>query len=366
MLTIMIWDLKIEKKTADEVTLLAANACKKYKVAVKCATITANADRKKEYNLSEIYKSPNATIRAILDGTVFRSPILVKGIKPYLRLLKKPIVVARHAYGDIYKNTELSIEKPGKVELVYTDNDGNETRKLIHKFDTSGVVQGIHNLDISIENFAHSCFKYALSIKQDLYFATKDTISKTYDHRFKDIFLDIYNKYYKEDFENMGLTYFYTLIDDMLARLVKTEGGFVLACKNYDGDILSDMLSSAFASLAMMSSVLVSPNGIYEYEAAHGTIQRHFYKYLKGEETSSNSVATIFAWSGALYKRGELDNNNALKAFAKRLEQATIETIEEGKMTKDLASISELAHIQVLNSEDFILAIKDRLININC
>ncbi len=353
--------LKHRDETDDRVTVESANATKRLGVAVKCATITPNAARVKEYDLKEMWKSPNGTIRAILDGTVFRKPILVKGIEPNVRTWKKPITIARHAYGDVYKNTEMIIEGPGKVELVYTDNNGNETRSLIHEFKGAGIAQGVHNLDSSIESFAKACFEYALNQKEDLWFATKDTISKKYDHTFKDIFEEIYSAEYKEKFEKAGITYFYTLIDDAVARVMKSEGGFIWACKNYDGDVMSDMLSSAFGSLAMMTSVLVSPDGCYEYEAAHGTVQRHYYKYLKGEPTSSNSVATIFAWSGALRKRGELDNLPDLIDFANRLEKATIDTIESGKMTGDLGAISTLENITVLNSEEFIHEIAKHL-----
>ena len=353
--------LKHRDETDDKVTVESANATKRLGVAVKCATITPNAARVKEYDLKEMWKSPNGTIRAILDGTVFRKPILVKGIEPNVRTWKKPITIARHAYGDIYKNTEMIIDKPGKVELVYTDNEGNEKRSLIHEFKSAGIAQGVHNLDSSIESFARTCFEYALNQKEDLWFATKDTISKKYDHTFKDIFEEIYDSEYKEKFEKAGITYFYTLIDDAVARVMKSEGGFIWACKNYDGDVMSDMLSSAFGSLAMMTSVLVSPDGCYEYEAAHGTVQRHYYKYLKGEPTSSNSVATIFAWSGALRKRGELDALPDLIDFANRLEKATIDTIESGKMTGDLGAISTLDNIKVLNSEEFIHEIAKHL-----
>ena len=353
--------LKHRDETDDKVTVESANATKRLGVAVKCATITPNAARVKEYDLKEMWKSPNGTIRAILDGTVFRKPILVKGIEPNVRTWKKPITIARHAYGDVYKNTEMIIDKPGKVELVYTDSEGNETRSLIHEFKGAGIAQGVHNLDSSIESFAKACFEYALNQKEDLWFATKDTISKKYDHTFKDIFEEIYSAEYKEKFEKAGITYFYTLIDDAVARVMKSEGGFIWACKNYDGDVMSDMLSSAFGSLAMMTSVLVSPDGCYEYEAAHGTVQRHYYKYLKGEPTSSNSVATIFAWSGALRKRGELDNLPDLIDFANRLEKATIDTIESGKMTGDLGAISTLDNITVLNSEEFIHEIAKHL-----
>ena len=353
--------LKHRDETDDRVTVESANATKRLGVAVKCATITPNAARVKEYDLKEMWKSPNGTIRAILDGTVFRKPILVKGIEPNVRTWKKPITIARHAYGDVYKNTEMIIDGPGKVELVYTDSEGNETRSLIHEFKGAGIAQGVHNLDSSIESFAKACFEYALNQKEDLWFATKDTISKKYDHTFKDIFEEIYNAEYKEKFEKAGITYFYTLIDDAVARVMKSEGGFIWACKNYDGDVMSDMLSSAFGSLAMMTSVLVSPDGCYEYEAAHGTVQRHYYRYLKGEPTSSNSVATIFAWSGALRKRGELDNLPDLIDFANRLEKATIDTIESGKMTGDLGAISTLENIKVLNSEEFIHEIAKHL-----
>ena len=353
--------LKHRDETDDRVTVESANATKRLGVAVKCATITPNAARVKEYDLKEMWKSPNGTIRAILDGTVFRKPILVKGIEPNVRTWKKPITIARHAYGDVYKNTEMIIDGPGKVELVYTDSEGNETRSLIHEFKGAGIAQGVHNLDSSIESFAKACFEYALSQKEDLWFATKDTISKKYDHTFKDIFEEIYNAEYKEKFEKAGITYFYTLIDDAVARVMKSEGGFIWACKNYDGDVMSDMVSTAFGSLAMMTSVLVSPDGCYEYEAAHGTVQRHYYKYLKGEPTSSNSVATIFAWSGALRKRGELDNLPDLIDFANRLEKATIDTIESGKMTGDLGAISTLENITVLNSEEFIHEIAKHL-----
>lgn len=353
--------LKHRDETDDKVTVESANATKRLGVAVKCATITPNAARVKEYDLKEMWKSPNGTIRAILDGTVFRKPILVKGIEPNVRTWKKPITIARHAYGDVYKNTEMIIDGPGKVELVYTDSKGNEKRSLVHEFKAAGIAQGVHNLDASIESFARACFEYALSQKEDLWFATKDTISKQYDHTFKDIFEEIFEKEYKQKFEEANITYFYTLIDDAVARVMKSEGGFIWACKNYDGDVMSDMLSSAFGSLAMMTSVLVSPDGCYEYEAAHGTVQRHYYKYLKGESTSSNSVATIFAWSGALRKRGELDNLPDLVDFANRLEKATLDTIESGKMTGDLGAISSLENIQVLNSEEFIHEIAKKL-----
>lgn len=357
------YDLGLEyrNETNDQVTIDAAEATMKYKVAVKCATITPNAARMDEYHLKEMYKSPNGTIRAMLDGTVFRAPIVVKGIEPCVRNWKKPITLARHAYGDVYKNTEMVIPGPGKVELVYTAEDGTEKRELVHNFAGPGIAQGMHNLDESISSFAKSCFNYALDTKQDLWFATKDTISKKYDHTFKDIFQEVYEKEYKERFEAAGITYFYTLIDDAVARVMKAEGGFIWACKNYDGDVMSDMVSSAFGSLAMMTSVLVSPHGYFEYEAAHGTVQRHYYKHLKGEETSTNSVATIFAWTGALRKRGELDGNQELMTFADKLETATIATIESGKMTKDLALITTIENPTVLNSCEFILAVKENL-----
>ena len=357
------YDLGLEHRneTDDQVTVDAANATKKYKVAVKCATITPNAARMPEYHLKEMWKSPNGTIRAMLDGTVFRAPIIVKGIEPYVKTWKKPITIARHAYGDIYKNVEMKVKGPGKAQLVYTDAAGNETRETIHDFTGDGIIQGVHNTTASITSFAKSCFAYALDTKQDLWFSSKDTISKKYDHTFKDIFAEIYETEFKEKFEAAGITYFYTLIDDAVARVIKSEGGYIWACKNYDGDVMSDMVATAFGSLAMMTSVLVSPAGYYEYEAAHGTVQRHYYKYLKGEETSTNSVATIFAWTGALYKRGELDANDALMRFAKCLEQATIQTIEEGKMTKDLALMTTLKDVQVCSSEQFIAEIRKTL-----
>ena len=357
------YDLGLEyrNETNDQVTIDSANATKKYGVAVKCATITPNAARMTEYDLKEMWKSPNGTIRAMLDGTVFRTPIVVKGIEPCVKNWKKPITIARHAYGDVYKNAEMVIPGPGKVELVYTAEDGTETRELVHNYKTAGVAQGMHNLDDSIASFARSCFNYALDIKQSLWFATKDTISKKYDHTFKDVFQEIYDAEYKDAFEAAGIEYFYTLIDDAVARVMKAEGGFIWACKNYDGDVMSDMVSSAFGSLAMMTSVLVSPQGYYEYEAAHGTVQRHYYKHLKGEETSTNSVATIFAWTGALRKRGELDGNKELMEFADRLEKATIDTIESGKMTKDLALITSIENPTVLNSEEFIKEIAKAL-----
>ena len=357
------YDLGLEyrDKTDDQVTVDSAEATKRLGVAVKCATITPNAARVEEYGLKQMWKSPNGTIRAMLDGTVFRAPIVVKGIDPVVTSWKKPITIARHAYGDVYKNAEMRIPGPGKVELVYTAADGTETRELVHDFTGAGVVQGQHNLDGSIESFARSCFEYALSTKQDLWFATKDTISKKYDHRFKDVFADLYEAEYKEAFEAAGIEYFYTLIDDAVARIMKAEGGFIWACKNYDGDVMSDMLSSAFGSLAMMTSVLVSPHGYYEYEAAHGTVQRHYYKHLKGEPTSTNSVATIFAWTGALRKRGELDETPELVDFADRLEAATIHTIEAGKMTGDLARITSLPNPTTLGTREFILAIRETL-----
>ncbi|MBR1757217.1 MAG: NADP-dependent isocitrate dehydrogenase [Lachnospiraceae bacterium] len=350
--------LPYRDETDDQVTIDSAEATKKYGVAVKCATITPNAARVEEYHLKKMYKSPNGTIRAALDGTVFRSPILVDGIEPVVTNWKKPITLARHAYGDVYKASEMRIPGAGKVELVYTAEDGTETRELVHTFAGPGVVQGMHNLDSSITSFAKSCFEYALATKQDLWFATKDTISKKYDHHFKDVFQEMYDEEYKEKFKEAGITYFYTLIDDAVARVMKVEGGFIWACKNYDGDVMSDMVSSAFGSLAMMTSVLVSPSGVYEYEAAHGTVQRHYYKYLAGEETSTNPVATIFAWTGALAKRGELDEIPELITFAKKLEKATIDTIESGKMTKDLALITKKENVTVLNSQDFIQAIR--------
>ena len=357
------YDLGLEHRneTNDQVTVDSANATKKYGVAVKCATITPNAARMTEYNLKEMWKSPNGTIRAILDGTVFRAPIVVKGIEPTVRTWKKPITIASHAYGDVYKATEMKIPAAGKAELVYTNEAGEETRELIHQFDGPGIIQGQHNICASIESFAKACFNYALDTHQDLWFATKDTISKKYDHTFKDIFQEIFDAEYKEKFEEAGITYFYTLIDDAVARVMKAEGGFIWACKNYDGDVMSDMVSSAFGSLAMMTSVLVSPAGYYEYEAAHGTVQRHYYKHLKGEETSTNSVATIFAWTGALRKRGELDGNQELSTFADKLEKACVDTIESGKMTKDLALITTIENPTVLNSEDFIKAIRATL-----
>ncbi len=354
--------LKHRNETRDQVTIDASNATKKYGVAVKCATITPNAARKKEYDLDEIWKSPNGTIRALLDGTVFRAPIIVKGIEPYIPTWKAPITIARHAYGDLYRDVEMKVPGPGKVELVYTPADGSaEQRVTVHDFDSAGIVEGMHNIDASIEGFARACFNFALETKQDLWFATKDTISKTYDHRFKDIFADLYEAEYRTRFEEAGIEYFYTLIDDAVARVVRSEGGFIWACKNYDGDVMSDMVSTAFGSLAMMTSVLVSPHGYWEYEAAHGTVQRHYYKYLRGEETSTNPVATIFAWTGAFRKRGQLDDLPELVAFADKLEKATIATIESGEMTGDLARITTLANPRQLNTEDFIAAIARRL-----
>ena len=357
------YDLGLEHRneTDDQVTIDSAEATKKYGVAVKCATITPNAARMTEYDLKEMWKSPNGTIRAALDGTVFRAPIQVKGITPCVKNWEKPIILARHAYGDVYKNTEIKVPGAGKAELVFTGEDGKEIRKTIQEFDGPGIIQGIHNTDKSITSFAKACFNYALDTKQDLWFATKDTISKIYDHNFKDIFNDLYEAEYKDKFEAAGIEYFYTLIDDAVARVMKAKGGFIWACKNYDGDVMSDMVSSACGSLAMMTSVLVSPSGVYEYEAAHGTVQRHYYKHLKGEETSTNSVATIFAWTGALRKRGELDNIPELMTFAEKLEKATLGTIESGKMTKDLALITSLENVTVLNSQDFIKAIKENL-----
>ena len=355
--------LKHRDETEDQVTVDSANATLKYGVAVKCATITPNAARVDEYSLKKMWKSPNGTIRSILDGTVFRAPILVKGIQPCVRNWEKPITLARHAYGDVYKNTEIRVDRPGKAELVFTAEDGTEVRELIHTFDAPGVLQGMHNTDKSIGSFARACFNYAVDTKQDLWFATKDTISKKYDHTFKDIFQEIFETEYKQKFDALGIEYFYTLIDDAVARVMKAKGGFIWACKNYDGDVMSDMVSSAFGSLAMMTSVLVSPAGVYESEAAHGTVQRHYYKYLKGEETSTNSVATIFAWTGALRKRGELDGIDGLCKFADKLEKATLSTIESGKMTKDLALITTLSDVTVLNSYDFIRAIRETLDN---
>ena len=357
------YDLGLEYRdqTNDQVTIDSAMATNKYGVAVKCATITPNAARVKEYNLKEMWKSPNGTIRAILDGTVFRAPIVVKGIEPTVRTWKKPITIARHAYGDVYKATEMKIPAAGKAELVYTNEAGEETRELIHQFDGPGIIQGQHNICASIESFAKACFNYALDTHQDLWFATKDTISKKYDHTFKDIFQEIFDAEYKEKFDAAGIEYFYTLIDDAVARVIRSEGGYIWACKNYDGDVMSDMVATAFGSLAMMTSVLVAPDGTYEYEAAHGTVQRHYYKYLKGEETSTNSVATIFAWTGALRKRGELDNIPELMAFADKLEKATIDTIENGTMTKDLALITTMKDVTVANSEEFIKAIRKTL-----
>lgn len=357
------YDLGLKKRdeTDDQITLDAAEATKKYGVAVKCATITPNAARVEEYHLKKMYKSPNATIRAALDGTVFRSPILIKGIEPYVRSWKKPITMARHAYGDVYKNVEIKVPGAGTAEIIFTAEDGTVTRKTINKFTGPGIIQGIHNTDKSIEGFARSCFEYALSVKQDLWFSCKDTISKTYDGNFKEIFQKLYDEEYKEKFEAVGTTYFYTLIDDAVARVMRSEGGFVWALKNYDGDVMSDMMASSFGSLALMTSILVSPAGYFEYEAAHGTVQRHYYKHLKGEKTSTNSVATIFAWTGALRKRGELDGNQALQDFADKLDEATLETIESGKMTGDLALITTIPEVQKLGTEEFIFAIKETL-----
>ena len=357
------YDLGLEHRneTNDQVTFDSAEATKKYGVAVKCATITPNAARMDEYHLKEMWKSPNGTIRAILDGTVFRTPIIVKGITPYIPTWTKPITIARHAYGDVYKNTEMVVKAGSKAELVVTDQDGNETRSLIHDFDGDGIIQGLHNLDKSIGSFARACFNFALDSKKDLWFATKDTISKKYDHRFKDIFQEIYDNEYKEKFEAAGIEYFYTLIDDAVARVIRSDGGYIWACKNYDGDVMSDMVATAYGSLAMMTSVLVSPDGIYEYEAAHGTVQRHYYKYLKGESTSTNSVATLFAWTGALRKRGELDKLPELMAFADKLEKATIQTIEDGVMTGDLYLLSKLENKKKVDSETFLKEIDNRL-----
>ena len=353
--------LPYRNETNDQVTIDAAEATKKYGVAVKCATITPNAARMPEYNLKEMWKSPNGTIRAILDGTVFRAPIIVKGITPYIPTWTKPITIARHAYGDVYKNTEMQVPANSKCEIVCTDAEGNETRQTIHNFDGAGVIQGMHNTDKSISSFARSCFNYALDTKQDIWFATKDTISKKYDHRFKDIFAEIYEAEYKEKFEAAGIEYFYTLIDDAVARVVRSEGGYIWACKNYDGDVMSDMVATAYGSLAMMTSVLVSPDGVYEYEAAHGTVQRHYYKHLKGEKTSTNSVATLFAWTGALRKRGELDETPELCDFADRLEAATIKTIEDGVMTGDLYLLSNLEGKKKVDTEEFLHEIAARL-----
>ena len=357
------YDLGLEHRneTNDQVTVDSANATLKYGVAVKCATITPNAARMTEYNLKEMWKSPNGTIRAILDGTVFRAPILVNGIVPYVKNWTKPITIARHAYGDVYKNAEMKIPGKGRAELVFTAEDGTQTRELIHDFDGAGIIQGIHNTEKSISSFARACFSYAVDTRQDLWFSTKDTISKKYDHTFKDIFQEIYEKEYKEKFEKLGIEYFYSLIDDAVARVIRSEGGFIWACKNYDGDVMSDMVATAYGDLSMMTSVLVSPNGVYEYEAAHGTVQRHYYKHLKGEETSTNSIATIFAWTGALRKRGELDQNAALMQFADKLEKACIKTVEDGKMTKSLSLISTCEHPVILNSLEFIQAIRETL-----
>ena len=353
--------LEMRNKTDDRITVDSAEATKKYGVAVKCATITPNAARMTEYNLKEMWKSPNGTIRAILDGTVFRTPILVKGIVPYIPTWTKPITIARHAYGDIYKNVEMQVPAGGKAELVYTDKDGNVTKETIHEFKGSGIIQGVHNRDESISSFARACFNYALDMKQDIWFATKDTISKKYDHRFKDIFQEIFDKEYKEKFKAAGIEYFYTLIDDAVARVIRSNGGYIWACKNYDGDVMSDMVATAYGSLAMMTSVLVSPDGIYEYEAAHGTVQRHYYKHLNGETTSTNSVATIFAWSGALRKRGELDELPELVKYADALEKATIKTIEDGVMTGDLYIMSKLENKQKVDTEGFLKAVDERL-----
>lgn len=361
------YDLGLEyrDKTCDQVTIDSAKATLKYGVAVKCATITPNAARVEEYNLTEMWKSPNGTIRSILDGTVFRTPIIVKGITPYIPTWTKPITIARHAYGDVYKNTEIQVAKNTKCELVCTDKYGNETRSTIYDFaDSDGIIQGLHNKDASIASFARSCFNFALDTKQDVWFATKDTISKKYDHRFKDIFAEIFETEYKDKFETAGIEYFYTLIDDAIARVVRSNGGYIWACKNYDGDVMSDMVATAYGSLAMMTSVLVSPDGVYEYEAAHGTVQRHYYKHLKGEKTSTNSVATLFAWTGALRKRGELDNTPGLCDFADKLEKATIQTIEEGVMTGDLAALSTIENKRTVDTETFLIEVNKRLENL--
>ncbi len=357
------YDLGLEyrDKTDDQVTIDAAEATKKYGVAVKCATITANAERVKEFNLKEMWKSPNGTIRAILDGTVFRTPITVERIKPFIPSWTKPITIARHAYGDVYKNVEHVVPGKGKAELVFTSESGEVVKQTIHDFDGPGIIMGMHNTDKSISSFARSCFNYALDMKEDLWFSTKDTISKKYDHRFKDIFQDIYDTEYKEKYESLGIEYFYTLIDDAVARVVRSDGGFIWACKNYDGDVMSDMVATAFGSLAMMTSVLVSPDGHYEYEAAHGTVQRHYYKHLKGEETSTNSMATIFAWTGALRKRGELDSLPELVSFADKLEKASLDTIEDGVMTKDLAMLCSDADLKTVSTEEFLREINKRL-----
>lgn len=357
------YDLGLEKRnqTDDQITIDAANATKKYGVAVKCATITPNADRVKEYNLKQMWKSPNGTIRAILDGTVFRTPLIVKGITPFIPSWKKPITIARHAYGDIYRNVEMQVPAGAKAELVVTKADGSEERETIHEFATSGIIQGVHNIDKSIESFARACFNFALDTRKDLWFASKDTISKKYDHRFKDVFQDIFQKEYKEKFEQENIEYFYTLIDDAVARVIRSEGGYIWACKNYDGDVMSDMVATAFGSLAMMTSVLVSPDGTYEYEAAHGTVQRHYYRHLKGEKTSTNSMATLFAWTGALRKRGELDHVPELVHFAETLEKASIKTIEDGVMTGDLYRLSTLENKTMVDTEAFLHAVNERL-----
>lgn len=357
------YDLGLEKRdeTNDQITIDSAEAIKKYKVGVKCATITPNGQRMKEYTLKEMWKSPNGTIRAILDGTVFRAPIIVDSIKPFVKTWVKPIVIARHAYGDIYKNTEMQVKGNAKAELVVTDEDGTVTKQLIHNFKTPGVIMGVHNIDESIESFARACFNYALDQKQDLWFSTKDTISKKYDHRFKDIFEELYENEYKEKFKENNIEYFYSLIDDIVARIMRSEGGIIWACKNYDGDVMSDMVASAFGSLAMMTSVLVTPDGNYEYEAAHGTVTRHYYNHLKGEETSTNSMATLFAWTGALKKRGELDNLSELVRFSELLEKAALQTIEDGVMTKDLAILSEVENKKAVNTRQFLIEVKKRL-----
>jgi len=365
-LNVEYYDLGLENrdKTHDQVTFDSAAATKKYGVAVKCATITPNAERVTEYNLTEMWKSPNGTIRAILDGTVFRTPIIVKGVTPFISTWKHPITIARHAYGDVYRNVEMRVPANAKAELVVTLADGSEQRELIHDFKTDGIIQGLHNIDKSIASFAKACFNFALDMKQDLWFATKDTISKTYDHRFKDIFNELFEAEYKDKFEAAGIEYFYTLIDDAVARVIRSEGGYIWACKNYDGDVMSDMVATAFGSLAMMTSVLVSPDGVYEYEAAHGTVQRHYYKHLKGEKTSTNSMATLFAWTGALRKRGELDHTPDLVSFADKLEKASIQTIEEGIMTGDLASLSTLKNKTTVDTETFLVEVNKRLVKL--
>lgn len=357
------YDLGLENRnnTDDMVTVESAEATKRLGVAVKCATITPNAQRMTEYNLKKMWKSPNGTIRAILDGTVFRAPIVVKGIVPFVPTWTKPITIARHAYGDIYKNTEMKVSAGSKAELIVTDEQGNETRALIHNFDSDGIIQGVHNIDNSIASFAHACFKYALDTKQDIWFASKDTISKIYDHRFKDIFAEMFENEYKEKFEAAGIEYFYTLIDDAVARTMRSNGGYIWACKNYDGDVMSDMIATAYGSLGLMTSVLVSPDGVYEYEAAHGTVTRHYYNYLKGEKTSTNPIATLFAWTGALRKRGEMDENKELMDFADKLEKASIKTMEDGVMDKNLAPLSSIENKRIVDTQGFLDEINLRL-----